>query len=555
MDSSSQPLRIVIVGGVAGGATAAARARRTNAQAEIILLEMGAAVSFANCGLPYHLGGEITDRKKLLVATPELFQKRFQVDVRTQSEVTAIDRAACTVTVQNLQTQQTYQLRYDRLILATGSEPLHPDFWAVKVRNVFQLWNLEDLDGLLALIRECKPQSAAVVGASYIGLEVVEQLHRLGIKLSLIERNPHVLKPLDADMAAPIARELESQGVQLYLNQRVEKMITEGDRAIALQLQDGQQVECELVIVGIGVRPRVELAQAAGLAIGKQGGVTVNQWMQTSDPLIYAVGDMTELPHGVLPAPQRIPLAGSANRGGRIAGAHAAAGQTPAMGAVLGTAIVRVFNLVAATTGVSEQACQANGIDYRVAIIQAADHATYYPGAREMTIKILYAPNSGRLLGAQIVGQTGVDKRIDILATTLHFQGTVHDLAQLDLAYAPPFGSAKDPVNLIAFVAENDLANQPTLLPTDASLAGWQVIDVRTATEVSNLPCAGATHIPIDELPLRWQELDPNQPTVVVCHSGKRAHIGACWLKGHGFSQVRNLTGGMAMRRHVLPSQ
>jgi len=552
MSGSSQPLRIVIVGGVAGGATAAARARRANAQAEIILLEKGPAVSFANCGLPYHLGGEITERKKLLVATPELFDKRFQVDVRTTSEVIAIDRAARTVTVVNLQTQATYQLHYDRLILATGSEPLRPDFWTSGVRNVFQLWNLNDLDAVLAMMRERQPQTAAVIGAGFIGLEVVEQLHRLGIDVSLIERNPHVLKPLDADMAAPIAEEIKKQGVQLYLNAGVEKMITAGDRAVALQLQDGRRVESDIVIVGIGVRPRVELAHAAGLAIGKQGGVTVNAWMQTSDPLIYAVGDMTELPHGVLESPQRIPLAGSANRGGRIAGTHAATGQAANMGVVLGTSIVRVFNLVAASTGINEQTCQSAGFDYRTAIIQAADHATYYPNAHEMILKILYAPDSGRLLGAQIVGESGVDKRIDILATTLHFRGTIHDLAQLDLAYAPPFGAAKDPVNMIAFVAQNDLAEHPTLLPAAAALAGWQVVDVRTAAETQALPLAGAKHIPIDELSLRWQELDPSQPTVVVCHSGKRAHIGACWLSGHGFAKVRNLTGGMSMRRHAL---
>ncbi len=274
--------------------------------------------------------------------------------------------------------------------------------------------------------------------------------------------------------------------------------------------------------------------------------------MQTNDPLIYAVGDMTEVPHGVLPSPQRIPLAGPANRAGRVAGAHAATGNSQPAGKVLGTAIVRVFDLVAATTGLNERACIANNIPYHVATIQANDHAGYYPGAKELTIKLLYSPGEGRVLGAQVVGGPGVDKRIDVIATLMHFNGTVHDLAQVDLAYAPPFGSAKDPVHMAAFVAQNDLQQHPSLMPTASQLSGYQVVDVRSASEIERLPSVpGAKQIPIDELGKRWQELDPQRPTVVVCHSGKRAHVGACWLAGQGFQQVQNLNGGMSIRKLV----
>lgn len=544
------PLRIVIVGGVAGGATAAARARRVNATAQITILEKGPAVSFANCGLPYYLGGEIVERKKLLVATPELFRNRFRVDVRTGCEATHIDRAAHTVTAIDHQTGESFTLPYDRLILSTGSLPLRPAFLPKDAHNVFQLWTLDDLDSVLAYIKEAKPRRALMVGAGFIGLEVVEQLHRLGIEVSVAERLPHVLGPLDDEMARIVEEELLRHGVKLWLGADIARFVCQDGRAVAAELASGGRLECDLVLIGTGARPRIELAQAAGLAVGKSGAVAVNQFMQTSDPLIYAVGDMVEVPHGVLPTPQHIALAGPANREGRIAGAHAASGKSQPMGSVLGTAIVRAFDIVAATTGINERVAKAEKIDYRVATIQAADHATYYPGAKELTVKLLYAPADGRLLGAQVVGHAGVDKRIDVIATAMHFKGTVHDLAQVDLAYSPPFGSAKDPVHMAAFVAQNDLQSQPHLLPTRSPLEGYQVVDVRTQAEIERLPLAGAKHIPIDQLAERWSELDPSAPTVVVCHSGKRAHVGACWLKGHGFADVKNLNGGMSIRRH-----
>lgn len=550
MNATTEPMRIVIVGGVAGGATAAARARRTNATAKITILEKGPAVSFANCGLPYYLGGEIVERKKLLVATPELFQNRFQIDVRTGCEVTQIDRAARTVTGVDHATGESFVLPYDRLILSTGSYPVRPPFLPPDATNVFQLWTLDDLDRLLAYIQQAKPRRALVVGAGFIGLEVVEQLHRLGIEVGVAERLPHVLGPLDDEMARIVEEDLLRHGIKLWTGTDIEHFDCQAGRAVAAVLSNGGRLECDLVLIGTGARPRIELAQAAGLAIGPSGGVVVNSFMQTSDPLIYAVGDMVEVPHGVLPTAQRVALAGPANREGRIAGAHAASGKSQPMGSVLGTAIVRAFDIVAAATGINERVAMAEQIDYRVATIQAADHATYYPGAKELTIKLIYATGDGRILGAQVVGHAGVDKRIDVIATAMHFKGTVHDLAQVDLAYSPPFGSAKDPVHMVAFVAQNDLQSQPHLLPTRSPLDGYQVVDVRIQAELERLPLPGARHIPIDQLPERWGELDPSAPTVVVCHSGKRAHVGACWLSGHGFANVKNLNGGMSLRRH-----
>ena len=502
--------------------------------------------------MPYHVGGEIAERKKLLVATPELFRNRFQIEVRTGCEVQTIDREARTVTSLDQATGQTFTLPYDRLILSTGSEPLQPPFMATPAANLFQLWTLPDMDRVMECMRASKPKKAIVVGAGFVGLEVVEQLKRIDMQVTLIERGAHVLKPLDEEMARMVEQELTRHNVTTILGSGVERLMIENGRAVAAELTDGQRIECDLIIVGAGVRSRVELARAAGLTIGKSGGVSVNEFMQTSDPLIYAVGDMTEVAHGVLPTPQRIPLAGPANRAGRIAGAHAATGRSAPAGRVLGTAIVRVFDVVAASTGLNERACVANQIDYHVATIQANDHAGYFPGAKELTIKLIYAPSDGRVLGAQVVGGPGVDKRIDVIATLMHFRGTVHDLAQVDLAYAPPFGSAKDPVHMAAFVAQNDLLSHPSLMPTASQLEGYQVVDVRNEAEIQRLPSLpGARHIPIDELGKRWQELDADKPTVVVCHSGKRAHVGACWLAGQGFQQVQNLNGGMSIRKLV----
>lgn len=545
---TGQPLRIVIVGGVAGGATAAARARRANANAEIIVLEKGPVVSFANCGLPYHLGGEIQNRDKLLVATSKLFWDRFRVHVRTGHTVQTIDPQAKLVSGQTVDGSR-FEQGYDKLILATGSEPLRPDFCNVQANNLFQLWTLDDMDRILAHMNDRTLSRATVIGAGFVGLEVVEQLVRRGIPTTLIERLPQVLGPLDWEMAKLIQAELERNGVQVLVDASVSELQVSQGQVTGLKLADGQAMPSELVIVGAGVRPRIELAQAAGLQIGSGGGVTINRYCQTSNPNIYAVGDMVEYYHGTLNRSLRIPLAGPANRAGRVAGSHAACGFSPELSPVQGTSIVRVFDLAAGITGLSERQCKLNQLAYRCATIQAAHHASYFPGAMNMTLKLVYSPEDRRVLGVQAVGAKGVDKRLDVASTLLHFHGTIDDLAGLDLAYAPPFGSAKDPIHMAAFVAQNDLAGYPQLLPADTRLDGFQVVDVRNANELKQLPLPDAIHIPVDEMAQRWEELDPSQPTVVVCHSGKRAHIAASWLQGKGFTQVNNLNGGMSIRR------
>ncbi|MEZ6133576.1 MAG: FAD-dependent oxidoreductase [Pirellulaceae bacterium] len=554
MESKTDRLRIVVVGGVAGGASAAARARRMNARAEITVLEKGPAVSFANCGLPYHLGGEIEDREKLLIATPEMFWDRFRISVRTGHEVLSINRNAQTVTGRT-SSDEEFKVPYDRLILATGSAPIRPSFCDTTAENVFQLWTLDDMDRIMAYMKKRPCKNAVVIGAGFVGLEVVEQLARQKIQVTLLERLPHVLGPLDPEMAKLIEIELTKNGVKTLVSRSVESLLVNNLKVTAVKLADSNSIATDMVIVGVGVVPRTELAQQAGLDIGETGGVTVNEFCQTNDPAIYAVGDMVEYEHGVLNRPCRMPLAGPANRSGRVAGTHAATGSGPAMRPVFGTSIVRVFGLAAASTGLNARTCAASGIEYRSVIIQAPHHASYFPGARSLTLKLLYEPQNGKILGAQGVGAEGVDKRIDVVATALSFNGTVDDLAGLDLAYAPPFGSAKDPLHMAAFTAQNDLAKLPTLTDSDTSLDGFQVVDVRSAAELEKLPLDGAIHIPIDEFAARWQELDPKLPTITVCHSGKRSHIAACWLTSQGFACVANLSGGMSIRRLTPASE
>jgi NADPH-dependent 2,4-dienoyl-CoA reductase/sulfur reductase-like enzyme/rhodanese-related sulfurtransferase len=541
-------MRIVIVGGVAGGASAAARARRVCSDAEIIILEKGPVISFANCGLPYHLGGEISKREKLLVASPELFWKRFRIGVKTRHEVLQIDPTNKKVMGMDHQSGTAFELTYDRLILSTGSEPITPDPFQPMPSNAFHLWTLSDMDRIIAYIDAYPTKSAVVVGGGFVGLEVVEQLHRRGLHVSLVERNPQVLTPLDWEIAKMVQLHMETKGVRVRLEQKIRNVVRQAERAQSIEFEDGTSLSADLFIVAAGIRPRTKLAEEAKLAIGSTRGVSVNDWMQTSDPSIYAVGDIAEVVHGVTGQRMRVPLAGPANRAGRIAGEHAASGTAPKMGKVWGTAIVRAFDLTAACTGCNETSLKAAGILFRSVIIQAASHASYYPGAESMLLKLLYRPEDGKILGAQAVGADGIDKRIDIVATMLHMGGTVGQLAELDLAYAPPYGSAKDPVHMAAFAACNDLKSLPSLLAPNSVIENFQVVDVRTLRERDNLPLPNAIAIEIDDLQESWTNLDPQKETVVVCHSGKRAHIGACWLNGKGFKRVSNLSGGMSVR-------
>jgi len=553
---STQPITIVIVGGVAGGASAATRARRMNEHADIILLEKDEHVSFANCGLPYYLGGEIADRQKLLVATPEFLARRFRIDVRTRQEVQSIDRGGKTVTIRNHAGGETYSLAYDKLILAPGAEPLLPPLPGTDAAGAFTLRNMADTDRIKAAADACVSKRAVVVGAGYIGLEMVEQLVRQGFQVALAELLPQVLPLLDAEMAQPLEETLRRHGVEVHLSDAIQRVLTDDrNAAVGIELQSGRVVQAELVILGLGVRPNLALAAQAGLTIGVGGGIAANEFQQTNDPDIYAVGDACEYVFGPTGQAQRIALAGPANRAGRLAGEHAATGRSMPMAPVFGTSIVRVFDRTAAVTGLTAKNAARFGVSAHSVTIVANQHAGYYPGATPLTLKLTFDPTSGRVLGGQAVGADGVDKRIDVLATALAFNATVRDLAGLDLAYAPPFGSAKDPIHQAAFAACNALDGFEQFLDAGADLIGRQVIDVRTAGEVKQTPLAGApnaVNIPVDELRQRIGELDPAAQTVVSCGIGLRGHVAARILKQHGFADVKNLSGGATIRNRLV---
>lgn len=554
--SNETPL-IVIVGGVAGGASAATRARRMNERATIILFEKDDHVSFANCGLPYHIGEEIADRDKLLVASPEFLARRFRIDVRTRQTVISIDRNRKVVEVRP-DGGSVYEQPYDKLILAPGASPFVPPIEGADAANVLTLRNLADMDRIKAVVDRGETKRALVVGAGFIGLEMVEQLVRRGVETTLAELQPQVLPLLDPEMAQPLADELERHHVTMHLGNGIGRVLVDGNgSATAVQLSDGTQIDTDLVILGLGIRPQVELATGAGLTIGNSGGIATNDFMQTSDTDIYAVGDAAEYPYGPTSGRMRIALAGPANRAGRLAGEHAAMGASQPMAPVLGTAIVRVFDVTAAMTGLTQKLAERMNQPARSVTVVANHHAGYFPGAQSMILKLTYEPGSGKVLGAQAIGGAGVDKRIDVIATAMHFGATVRDLAGLDLAYAPPFGAAKDPIHLAAFAAGNDLDGIEAFRDADTEFGDEQIVDVRTAAEVQQTPLQGAenvVHIPVDELRDRIGELDPSRPTVVSCGVGIRGHLAARILKQHGF-EVANLSGGAKMRNFAVQAR
>lgn len=551
--SESESVRVIIVGGVAGGASAAARARRCNERAEILLFEKDEYVSFANCGLPYFIGEEIAERNKLLVATPELFKKRFNIDVRTRHLVQSINVEQKTVSVLNRDSGEETEEPWDRLILSTGAAPIIPPLPGIDAENVFTLRNLNDADHIKSYIEQHNCRRAVVVGAGFIGLEMVEQLHRLNIDTDLVELQSQVLPLLDPEMARFVQNELTDHDIKLHLGTALEKIQTTDGQASGVELGNGTAIETDIVILGIGVAPAIELAKAAGIEIGVSGAIAVNDFMQTSHPDIYAVGDAIQYQHGVLDEPQRIPLAGPANRAGRIAGQHATTAAADPMISPMGTAIVRVFGLTAAITGLSKKSAARSQRNSRSVIVVGKHHAGYFPGAQQLFLKLTYDPETGQILGGQAVGREGVDKRIDVIATALKFKGTVSDLAGVDLSYAPPFGSAKDPIHMAAFVACNDLDELTRIVEVDADLSDYQILDVRSKQEVDNFRFPEITHIPVDELRGRLDEIDASRPIVTVCHSGMRAYIAARILQQSGFESVHNLTGGMLLQRYARP--
>jgi len=528
------PKRILIVGGVAGGMSAATRLRRLDEHAEIIVYERGPFVSFANCGLPYHIGGEIADRAKLIVQTPERLREVFNLDIRANTEVLSVQPRQKTVTT------AAGTEHYDELILATGTTAVMPDVPGIGLPGQFTLRTIPDLDAILAWIEAKNAKSALVLGGGYIGLEAAEQLHRRGLKVALVEKNPQVLTALDPEMAAHVLGELKKQGVAVRLSDPVVSLDDSG-----ATLRSGERIPADIVIIGIGVKPNTALATAAGLDIGVSGGILVNAQLRTSDPHIWAVGDAIEVTHGATFTPAAIALAGPANRQGRIV-ADNICGLNSQYQGTLGTAIVRVFDVVAACTGANESLLKKQGIVYEAIHLHPNSHAGYYPGAKSLALKILFAPENGRLLGAQAVGEDGVDKRIDVFATALFAGMTIDDLAELELAYAPPFGSAKDPVNLAGMAAQNLLSGLvrvaqwhevPKLVE-----AGALVVDVRETAEREGGLIPGSVNIPLGELRSRLGELPKDREILAHCASGQRSYNACRVLMQHGF-RCWNLTG------------
>jgi NADPH-dependent 2,4-dienoyl-CoA reductase/sulfur reductase-like enzyme/rhodanese-related sulfurtransferase len=540
--------RILIVGGVAAGASAATRARRLNEDAEIVIFERGGYPSFANCGLPYYVGDIIKDRAKLLVQSVKGFKRQFNIDVRVNHEVMAIDRDASRILVRNLNTGDSTLEPYDRLILAPGASPVIPPFTGVNSENVFVLRSMEDTDAFRGFVDNNPVQRAVIVGAGLIGLEVAESLAHRGIKSEIVELSPQVLTPLDADMAATVGTHLRDKGVVLHLGVGVKDFEVDGDRVRRVVLQDGRTIDADLVLLSVGVRPNSGLAKDAGLEIGASGGIRVNERMETSDPKILAAGDAVETIHAVTGQPVFIPLAGPANKHGRLAGEIAATDEGPSAARVAGTAIVKVFDLTVAVTGLSRRAAERAGAAAEHVIASRPHHVSYYPGAQPMTIKLVYEPGSRRVLGAQIVGGAGVDRRIDVVATAIHFGGTVDDLEQLDLAYSPQYGAAKDPIHIAAFVAGNQDRSlvrhkQPADMPTLTD-SGAQIVDVRTPKEHAKGSIEGAVLIDLNELRERLNEIETNKPVLVFCKAGQRGYYAARILGENGRTNVINLAGG-----------
>jgi NADPH-dependent 2,4-dienoyl-CoA reductase/sulfur reductase-like enzyme/rhodanese-related sulfurtransferase len=542
--------RIVIVGGVAGGASAATRARRLCEECEIIVFERGPYVSFANCGLPYFVGGEIVEQDSLLLQTPATLRARFNLDVRVSTEVRSIDRTAQVVKVREMASGREYEQPYDSLVLSTGASPLRPPIPGIDRAGHFTVRNIPDVENIMAWIKECRACRAVVVGGGYIGLEMAEQLKHRGLGVTVVEAMPQVMTPLDPEMAAWLHAELKANGVALHLGDAVAAFEPpkpgETARASVVVLKSGKRIEADSVVLGLGVCPENSLAKSAGLELGALGGVRVNEHLQTSNPKIYAVGDAIEVRDAVTGAWSLIPLAGPANRQGRIA-ADNIFGRPSRYEGTWGTAILRLFKLSAGCTGANEKSLRKAGIPFQALHLHPGSHAGYYPGAEPIAMKVLFAPETGKLLGAQAVGQDGVDKRIDVFATALKGSMTVNDLAELELAYAPPFGSAKDPVNMAGMAAQDVLAS-------DSQLAQWNeiasldpkltvLLDVRRADERVKGFIPGSIHIPLDEIRSRMNELPRDREIIVYCQSGQRSYFACRILAQNGF-RLHNLTGG-----------
>ena len=543
-------MKVIIIGGVAGGATTAARIRRVDESAEIILLEKGKYISYANCGLPYYIGGVIEEREKLFVQTPEAFSTRFRVDVRTENEVIFIDRKRKTVTVRQ-SSEDTYEESYDKLLISTGASPVRPPLPGIDLSGIFTLRNVADTDKIKAYIDSHAPRQAVVVGAGFIGLEMAENLHAQGAKVSIVEMGNQVMAPIDFSMASLVHQHLMDKGVNLYLEQAVASFERDG-KGLKVTFKNGQSIAADIVILSIGVRPETNLARAAGLTVGPAGGIAVNDYLQTSDESIYAIGDAIEYRHPITGKPWLNYLAGPANRQGRIAADNILGAKIAYEGSI-GTSIAKVFDMTVASTGLPGKRLRVEGIDYMSSTIHPSSHAGYYPDAMPMSIKITFDKQTGRLYGGQIVGYDGVDKRIDELALVIKHEGTIYDLMKVEQAYAPPFSSAKDPVALAGYVAEDIIIGKTNPIYwrelRDIEMENKFLLDVRTPDEFALGTLPGAVNIPLDELRDRLTELPKDRMIYTFCAVGLRGYLAYRILTQHGFEKVRNLSGGLKTYR------
>ncbi|MRX44689.1 FAD-dependent oxidoreductase [Agromyces kandeliae] len=564
-------MKIVVVGGVAGGASVAARARRLDEFAEIVVLERGDYVSFANCGLPYHIGEVITDRSRLLLQTPESLHESLAIDVRVGAEVVALDREAKTVTVREAATGREYVESYDRLALCPGADPLRPPLPGIDLPGVHVLRNVTDMDEIKAQLDEAlaaaasapgrsrTPVKAVVIGAGYIGVEMAENLQHRGASVTVVELADQILPPLDKEVSVPVEQHLRSRGVELFLSTGAAAFSERPGGGLTVELTNTRFVDADLVILSAGVRPNAGLAADAGLELGPRGGIRVDTHMRTSDPSIWAAGDAVETPHTVLPGSWITPLAGPANREARVA-AENICGRDTEYRSTQGTSIVKVFDMVAGGTGATERQLLSEGIEYRAIHIHPSGHAGYYPGTAQMHLKLLFAPGDGRILGAQVAGFDGVDKRLDVLATVIRLGGTVHDLEELELAYAPPFGSAKDPVNMAGFVAGNVLRGDLVLWYASdwpERVDGARLVDVRTPEEFAIWHIPGAENVPLATLRAASEDWDRSVPVRLYCAVGFRSYLAYRLLVQRGFADVATLSGGsntFRFRHEVEPA-
>jgi len=534
--------KVLIIGGVAGGASAAARLRRLDEHAQIIIFERGQYISFANCGLPYYIGQTIKNRDALLLQTPQRFKARFNVDVRVKNEVIKIDTRKKQVQVKDLEAGKIYFENFDNLILSPGAEPVKPTIEGINSERVFTLCNIPDMDKINSFIDTRKPKRAVVVGAGYIGLEMAENLQQRGMDVTIAEMLDHVMPTLDKEMANPLHQHLQNHNIELQLRDAV-AAFKQTESELIVSLKSGTELTCDFAVLAIGVKPEVTLAKDAGLQIGSTGGIKVNQYLQASDPSIYAIGDAIEVRDFVLDVPTLIPLAGPANKQGRIV-ADNICGRNVKYKGTQGTAILKLFDLTVATTGAAEKKLKKTNIEYEKLYIHPANHAGYYPGAKQMHIKLLFTKPQGKILGAQIVGSDGVDKRIDVFATAIRAGMTVFDLQELELAYAPPYGSGKDPVNMAGYVAGNILDG--TVKPKNWDQLDNEdlILDVRTPREFARANVPGSLNIFVDEIRDRLNELPKDKTINAYCTVGIRSYIACRILQQNGFD-VKNLSGGI----------